>query len=189
MIEDVQVSFTDCNDANGTALNGDFYNSITVSTTGEGMTWFGQNLILSFANCDINGNCSSSSALHVEYGYYTDDEGNVIDADNTADAIAAGATLGIIDSDSATLLGNLDNTPTKTVNNGVWVELTDGSTWTPTDTCYITRLVVDATSAVNGTVTVDGVPTQVEAGVVYTGEIVVTPAGASVGASGEASNG
>jgi hypothetical protein len=189
MIEDVQVSFTDCNDANGTALNGDFYNSITVSTTGEGMTWFGQSLILSFANCDINGNCSSSSALHVEYGYYTDDEGNVIDADNTADAIAAGATLGIIDSDSATFLGNLDNTPTKTVNNGVWVELTDGSTWTPTDTCYITRLVVDATSAVNGTVTVDGVPTQIEAGVVYTGEIVVTPAGASVGASGEASNG
>jgi hypothetical protein len=42
---------------------------------------------------------------------------------------------------------------------------------------------------VNGTVTVDGVPTQIEAGVVYTGEIVVTPAGASVGASGEASNG
>ena len=189
-ISDVQVSFADCNDENGTALDGDFYNSISVSTTGEGMTWFGQNLILSFDNCDINGNASSSSALHVEYGYYTDDAGNVIEAADTAAAIAAGATTGVIDSTTATLLGNLDNTPTATVNNGVWVKLSNGSVWTPNSACYITRLEVDATSAVNGTVTVDGTVVVPEAGVVYTGQIVVTPAQAgnpSGNPSGEAS--
>lgn len=197
-IVDPQVTFTDCNEKNGTALNGDFYNSISVMTSGEGMTWFGQNLILNFVNSDVNGNASSSSALHVEYGYYTDDEGNVIEAGDTAAAIAAGATRGVIDSDTATLLGNLDNTPTATVNNGVWVSLTEGSSWTPTDTCYISRLYVDDSSVVNGTVTVDGAATEIQPGVTYTGAIVVTPAaGASAeadasaaagSASGEASN-
>ena len=197
-IVDPQATFTDCNEENGTALNGDFYNSISVQTSGEGMTWYGQNLILNFVNSDVNGNASSSSALHVEYGYYTDDAGNVIEADDTAAAIAAGATKGIIDSNTATLLGNLENTPTATVNNGVWVSLTEGSAWTPTDTCYITRLYVDDSSVVNGTVTVDGVATAIEPGVVYTGAIVVTPAAAPVApasaepaaasASGEASN-
>lgn len=182
-INDVQVSFADC--TGDTALNGDFFNSITVSTTGEGMTWWGQNLILSFDNCEINGAISSSSALHVEYGYYTDDAGNVIEADTTEAAIAAGATRGVIDSASATLLGNLDNTPTQTVNNGVWVTLTGGSVWTPDETCYISRLYVDGTSAVNGTVTVDGKAVTVEAGKTYTGAIVVTPAGGA--ASGESS--
>ena len=199
-IVDPQATFTDCNEENGTALNGDFYNSISVPTSGEGMTWFGQNLILSFVNSDLNGNASSSSALHVEYGYYTDDAGSVIEAGDTAAAIAAGATKGVIDSTTATLLGNLENVPTATVNNGVWVSLTEGSSWTPTDTCYITRLFVDGSSVVNGAVTVDGVATAIEPGVVYTGAIVVTPAAAPAaapasakpapagGASGEASN-
>ena len=185
-IVDPQVTFTDCNDANGTALRGDFYNSISVPTNGEGMTWFGQNLILSFVNSDVYGNASSSSALHVEYGYYTDDAGNVIPAADTASAIAAGATTGVIDSSTATLLGNLENTPTATVNNGVWVSLTQGSSWTPSDTCYITRLYVDDTSVLNGTVTVNGQPTAVQPGVTYTGAIVVTPAAAAP-ASGEPS--
>ena len=189
-IVDPQVNFTDCNEENGTALNGDFYNSISVSTSGEGMTWFGQNLIVNLVNSDLNGNASSSSALHVEYGYYTDDAGNVIEADDTAAAIAAGATKGVIDSTTATLLGNLENTPTATVNNGVWVSLTEGSTWTPSDVCYITRLFVDDSSAVNGVVTIDGVETAIEPGVVYTGAIVVTPAAGApaASASGEASN-
>ena len=185
-IVDPQLTFTDCNEENGTALNGDFYNSISVQTSGEGMTWYGQNLILNFVNCDVNGNASSSSALHVEYGYYTDDAGNVIEADDTASAIAAGATKGVIDSSTATILGNLENTPTATVNNGVWVSLTKGSSWTPTDVCYITRLLVDESSVLNGTVTVDGVETAIEPGVTYTGAIVVTPAAGA--ASGEASS-
>ena len=184
-IVDPQVTFTDCNDENGTALNGDFYNSISVPTNGEGMTWYGQNLILNFVNSDVYGNASSSSALHVEYGYYTDDAGNVIPAGDTASAIAAGATTGVIDSSSATLLGNLDNTPTATVNNGVWVCLTQGSAWTPDDACYISLLYVDGDSAVNGSVTVNGVPTQIQPGTIYTGAIVVTPAAGA--ASGEAS--
>ena len=180
-IVDPQLTFTDCCEENGTALNGDFYNSISVQTSGEGMTWFGQNLILNLVNSDLNGNASSSSALHVEYGYYTDDAGNVIAAADTASAIAAGATTGVIDSTTATLLGNLTNTPTATVNNGVWVSLRDGSTWTPSGTCYITRLEVDATSSVNADVTVDGVKTAIQPGVVYTGAIVVSPAAAASG--------
>ena len=186
-IVDPQLTFTDCNEENGTALNGDFYNSISVATSGEGMTWFGQNLILRFVNSDINGNASSSSALHSEYGYYTDAAGGVIQAADTAAAIAMGAVSGVIDSSTATLLGDLDNTPTPTVNNGVWVTLTEGSTWTPTDPCYITLLYVDDTSAVNGTVTVNGAPVRIEPGVLYYGEIEVTPSAPAALPSGQAS--
>lgn len=70
MIGDPQVSFTDCNKKNGTALEGGFYNSISTATTGEGMVWWGQNLILNFDNCDIKGICTSSAATHDKYSYY-----------------------------------------------------------------------------------------------------------------------
>ncbi|MCC8356914.1 MAG: hypothetical protein LJU34_03545, partial [Oscillospiraceae bacterium] len=184
MINDVQIEFTDC--TGDTALNGDFYNSISVSTTGEGMTWWGQSLILSFDNCEINGAISSSSALHNAYSGYYDAEGNEVEADSIDEAIAAGAVEGRITSDDATYLGNLTNYTSPTVNNGVWVTLTNGSVWTPDDTCYITRLYVDETSAINGTVTIDGEAVELEAGVTYTGEIVVTPAEGEAEASGEA---
>ncbi|MCD7769993.1 MAG: hypothetical protein LUH36_07770, partial [Oscillospiraceae bacterium] len=186
MINDVQIEFADC--TGDTALNGDFYNSISVSTTGEGMTWWGQSLILSFDNCEINGAISSSSALHNAYSGYYDAEGNEVEADSIDEAIAAGAVEGRITSDNATYLGNLTNYTSPTVNNGVWVTLTNGSVWTPDDTCYITRLYVDETSTVNGTVTIDGEAVELEAGVTYTGAIVVTPAEAeaSAEASGEA---
>jgi hypothetical protein len=177
MIEDPQISFTDCNTKNNTAINGDFYNAISVQTNGEGMIWYGQNLILSFNNCTINGNCSSTSALHDQYAYYTDKDGKKITAANTADAIAAGATTGIIDSDNSTLLGNLSNTPTATVNNGVWVTLTNSSVWTPSKVCYLTRLTMDSTSSIQGTVVVNGQTVTPKAGEVYTGAVVVVPQG------------
>ncbi|MCD8117612.1 MAG: hypothetical protein LUE21_10990 [Oscillospiraceae bacterium] len=184
MINDVQIEFAGC--TGDTALNGDFYNSISVSTTGEGMTWWGQSLILSFDNCEINGAISSSSALHNAYSGYYDAEGNEVEADSIDEAIAAGAVEGRITSDNATYLGNLTNYTSPTVNNGVWVTLTNGSVWTPDDTCYITRLYVDETSAINGTVTIDGEAVELEAGVTYTGAIVVTPAEGEADASGEA---
>lgn len=238
MIADPQLSFKDCNETNGSALNGNFFNSISVATNGEGMIWWGQNMILSFDNCDVKGICSSSLALHDQYSYYVaaadnefggiavnkegyevagkwempkskmppmpapgeempgmpdmgdkmpmemppmpapkfyftpekDAEGNLIVIGKEQHKV----TEGYIYSADATMLGGLSNTAAPTVNNGVWVKLTNGSTWTPVDTSYLTRLEVSADSKILGTVTVDGVAVQPEAGKVYTGKIVVT---------------
>ena len=174
MINDVSVDFADCK--GDTALNGNFYNSISVSTTGEGMTWFGQNLILSFDDCEINGNATSSSALHNAYSGYYDAEGNEVVAATTDEAIAAGAVEGRITSDNATYLGWLTNYPSATVNNGVWVLLSNGSVWTPNDVCYLTVLENDGSSVVNGTVTVDGEIINANEAGRWTGVIVVEPA-------------
>lgn len=241
MISDPQVSFKDCNEANGTALDGSFYNSISVATNGEGMVWWGQNLILSFDNCDIKGACSSSLALHDQYSYYVAPAANQYggiavnkdgyevagkwempkmrmpampapgeempamppmgdmgdmppmemppmpapkfyftpDKDAEGNLIVIGkeqlkATEGYIYSADATMLGGLTNTAAPTVNNGVWVSLKNGSSWTPVGTSYLTRLEVSADSRINGSVTVDGAAVAVEAGKVYTGAIVVS---------------
>ena len=85
MISDVQVTFTDCNTKNGTALEGDFYNSVSTATNGEGMVWWGQNLILTFDSCDIKGVISSSSAVHDSYSYY------LVPADNQFGGIPVNA--------------------------------------------------------------------------------------------------
>ena len=172
MVNDVQVSFKDCRDE--TALNGNFFNSISVSTTGEGMTWWGQNLILSFDNCEINGDATSTKALHNNYSGFYDAEGNEVEAATIEEAMAAGAVEGRITSDNATYLGGMSNYNAPTVNNGVWVSLTGGSVWTPQTECYLTVLDIDDSSRVNGTITVDG--EEVEGPGHYTGTIVVTGA-------------
>ncbi len=51
----------------------------------------------------------------------------------------------------------------------------EGSVWNVTVTSYITSLVIDDASTINGTVTVDGEEITVEPGVVYEGQIVVSP--------------
>ena len=246
MIGDVQVSFADCNNENGTALEGDCYNSINVLTNGEGMVWWGQNLVLSYDNCDVKGAMSSSVATHDAYSYYmvpadnqyggipVNAEGFEIagkwdkpsfgppmpmdepggpggpdagagempsmgdmpdmggmppmpepkffftpDYDEEGELIVIGTeklqpTLGCIIGKNATYLGGLTNTPAPTVNNGVWVSLKNGSTWTPEKTSYLTRLEVSADSRINGKVALDGAEITVEPGKVYTGKIVVT---------------
>lgn len=183
MVNDVQVEFADC--TGETALNGDFYNSISVSTTGEGMTWWGQNLILSFDNCEINGYITSSTALHNAYSGYYDAEGNEIVADTLEEALAAGAVEGRITSANATYLGNMSNTPSAPVNNGVWAILKNGTTWNVPGTCYLTVLEVEEGCTVNGTVTVDGVETDVSGGGRWTGNIVVEDAVEVVNIDGE----
>ena len=183
MINDVQVEFTDCN--GDTALVGDFYNSISVSTTGEGMTWWGQNLILSFDNCEIDGYITSSTSLHNAYSGYYDAEGNEVVAGSLEEAIAAGAVEGRITSDNATYLGNMSNTPSAPVNNGVWATLKGNSTWNVPGTCYLTVLEVEEGSVIKGIVTVDGVEVDVSAGGRWTGNIVVEPAVEIVNIEGE----
>ena len=170
MINDVQVSFKDC--TGDTALYGNFYNSISVPTTGEGMTWWGQNLILDFDNCEINGDATSSKALHNNYSGFFDADGNEIEADTIEEALAGGAVEGRITSDNATYLGGMTNYNAPAVNNGVWVKLENGSVWTPQGQCYLTVLDIDDSSSVNGTITVDG--KTVEGSGHYAGEIVVT---------------
>ena len=76
MIADPQLTFTGCNEKNGTALEGGFYNSISVETNGEGMIWWGQNMILTFKDCDIKGAMTSSVAAHNGYSYYLADADN-----------------------------------------------------------------------------------------------------------------
>lgn len=174
MINDVQIEFTDC--VGETALVGDFYNSISVSTTGEGMTWWGQNLILSFDNCEIDGYITSSTSLHNAYSGYYDAEGNEVVASSLEEAIAAGAVEGRITSANATYLGNMYNTPSAPVNNGVWVTLKGNSTWDVPGTCYLTVLEVEEGSVIKGVVTVDGVEIDANAGGRWTGNIVVEPA-------------
>ena len=82
--------------------------------------------------------------------------------------------LGCIVSRDATLLGALNNTPAPTVNNGVWVSLKNGSTWTPEGKSYLSRLEISADSRILGSVWVNGDQVIPEAGKVYTGDIVVT---------------
>ena len=237
MISDPQLHFADCNEKNGTALKGSFYNSIAAATNGEGMIWWGQNLILDFEACDIQGACTSSAAVHDRYSYYmapadnqyggipVNGEGYEIDGtwekpsfgppmpmegeapdmggmpempdmgemppmpepkfyftpkyDDQGNLVVIGGEqrkpeLGCIVSKNATYLGAVTNIPAPTVNNGVWVKLAGGSSWTPQGTNYLTRLEVSADSVIHGKVTVDGVAVVPEAGKVYTGEIVVT---------------
>lgn len=240
MISDPQLTFTACNEKNGTALHGNFYNSISVETNGEGMLWWGQNLILRFKDCDIAGAITSSVSTHKHYSYYmvpADNQYGGIPVDASGHEIAGkwekpsfgppmpaegeGApdmagmppmdempsmegmppmpepkfyftpdydeggklipigkealtpTHGCIISKNATDLGGLMNTPAPTVNNGVWVKL-EGSTWQPKGQNYLTRLEVDGTSKLLGTVLVDGTPVVPEPGKVYTGKILVT---------------
>jgi hypothetical protein len=79
-------------------------------------------------------------------------------------------------------LGEVTNTPSAAVNNGVIVELDSGSRWTVTGTSYLTKLVLAADAAVTGahgrtvSMTVDGTATAVKAGSSYSGAIVITVA-------------
>ena len=76
-------------------------------------------------------------------------------------------------------ISEVTNTVSPAVNNGAILALTDGASWTPTGTSYLTSLSIDATSHVAAargrhlTVTVDGVPTTLRAGHTYTGQITV----------------
>ncbi len=74
-------------------------------------------------------------------------------------------------------LGTVTNTAEEALNNGVIVSLADRSKWTVASTCFLTSLVVDATSSITPargyslTMYDDGVITPIVPGVVYTGSI------------------
>ncbi|MCD7748682.1 MAG: hypothetical protein LUH42_01370 [Oscillospiraceae bacterium] len=74
--------------------------------------------------------------------------------------------------------------------HGAYLTLTDGSAWVVTEESTLLGLTIDETSTITGTMTVDGVETEITAGT-YEGEIVLTPAetASAEAASGEASQG
>jgi threonine dehydrogenase-like Zn-dependent dehydrogenase len=70
------------------------------------------------------------------------------------------------------------NTVAAAVNNGTIVALTKGSTWAVTDTNHLTKLTLDAHSAIKAargslTMTVDGATVVPTPGASYTGAIVL----------------
>ena len=135
-------------------VEGDIYNAVWAKYQAVDVT---------FDNATITGVISSAWANHV------DADGNVLAGGTT---IEADSTL-----DCHLGMGRVVNTAAATVNNPVYLTLSNGSTWVVTGTSYLTELAVDATSTIVGTVTVDGVEVELEAGTTYTGEIVVTAAG------------
>ena len=138
-------------------LTGDFYNGFPggINTGGGGMGGgseaTGKNLVLKLENANITGIISASTAKHAK------------------DTITAEDYL---------LLGEVTNTPSAAVNNGVIVTLT-GSIWTVTGASYLTNIIVDEGSLITApegykvTMTVDGIAKAIKAGT-YKGNIVIT---------------
>jgi hypothetical protein len=141
-------------------VEGDIYNAVWQAYQGVEVT---------FEDSTITGVISSAWANHVDADGNALPGGTVIEADSSLDA-----HLG---------MGRVKNTAAKAVNNPVYLTLNAGAVWNVTGTSYLSSLTVDADAVVNGIVTVDGVAVDVTNGGAWSGDIVVTPAGAS----GEAS--
>ena len=149
-------------------LNGDFYNSMRGDIGGMFGPPTPRNMGLTFDNAVITGVISASTATHllphIEYP---------IGWDGTAPYINIGHT------EDYKYLGEVTNTPSEAVNNGVIVSLTNGSEWTVTGTCCLTSLTVENGSAVTApagyslTMWVDDIETEIEPDITYTGTIVL----------------
>jgi hypothetical protein len=81
--------------------------------------------------------------------------------------------------DNNTLFHSITDTARQAVNNGVIVNLTNGSIWTVTGTSYLTSLIIADGSTVTApqgkkvTMTVNGIKTEIKAGK-YSGQIELT---------------
>lgn len=135
-------------------LEGSFYNStrggIVQGPFGPPSS-ISKNLGLTFVNTVITGLITASDAHH---------------------------NIPVITAEEYYELGEVNNTPTPAVNNGVIVALKEGSTWTVPGTCYLTGLTIDTNSVVqaspgqNVTMTVDGEPIAIAPGS-FAGAIVL----------------
>lgn len=144
-------------------LKGSFYNAFRASGAdgssaggqgGPGGAAGGKNMVLTFTDSKITGVITASTAKHAV---------TTITADNYRQ------------------LGEVTNTAAAVVNNGAIVGLAEGSVWTVTGTCHLSKLTLDTSSSVVAsrgrglTLTVDGVRRRISAGSTYTGEIVLRP--------------
>jgi len=142
-------------------LKGDFYNSARggqkTSSIGKGTVNSSRNIGLTLDNAKITGVITASDALHYYDGKYY-------------------PKIGVKD---MTVFNRVKNTPAAAVNNGVIINLANGSIWTVTGTSYLTKLALDDSSSVaaeKGSVsmTVNGKKTDIKPGKTYTGAIVVS---------------
>ncbi len=134
------------------SVEGDVYNAVWEHY---------QALDLTFDNASITGVISSAWARHVDADGNPVPGGTHILADSSLDC-----HLGF---------GRLSNTAAPTVNNPIYLTLTNGAVWNVTGESYLAKLTVDG-AVVNGVVTVDGAEVDVSAGGSWEGEIIVTPA-------------
>jgi hypothetical protein len=137
-------------------LKGNFYNS---TRGGLVAGQFGppsstsKNMALTFKNASVTGVITSSTAVHSQAE---------------------------ITSTDYRLLGEVTNTASEAVNNGVLVSLSEGSKWMVTGTSYLTSLTVGGGSYVvapkgyNVTMTINGVETKIQSNTTYTGTIMLT---------------
>lgn len=134
-----------------------------------------------FSNIDLEGDFYNS----VGWGRLTDKINMALNLDNASIAGVISASESHhpspkITVDNHTDFHSLTDAPCPAVNNGVIVNLTNGSNWTVTGTSYLTRLVLDASSSVTAdegsglSMTVNGAKTDIVSGNSYTGAIVVS---------------
>jgi hypothetical protein len=126
-------------------------------------------MAITLVNADITGVISASTAAHIlphiEYPIG-------VDEDTGLPYINEGHE------EDYKYLGVVTNTPSPAVNNGVIVSLDADSSWTLTNTCYLTSLILEEGSVVVGldgaevTMTVDGVETPIAPGA-YSGAILL----------------
>lgn len=112
----------------------------------------GQNLCIHGSHIHIRGNVSAAKEHHVN--------------------VAPG---GHITKETYYEIGNIAVDPVPVSTSGVILILSDGSTWTPTDKSYLSRLELGADCTLYGTLIVDGAPVQPEPGQIYCGNIQVSP--------------
>ncbi len=138
-------------------VEGDVFNGmrgdVEICSPWDGCSTEAKDLVLTLDGAHLTGVVSASNASHVQ---------------------------STITADDYRLLGVVTNEASPVINNGVIVSLRDDSTWTVTGDSYLSSLRVEAGSELVGaddadvTVTVDGAPTVIDAGVTYTGDIHVS---------------
>ncbi|MBP2656005.1 MAG: hypothetical protein H6Q73_3574, partial [Firmicutes bacterium] len=139
---------------------------------------------LNLSNITLTGDCYNStgwtsSSTTKQNMVVTLDNANLTGIISSTEAHHRVAT---ISSSEYKELGEVTNTPRAAINNGAIVILNSGSTWTVTNTSYLTSLTVDSDSAITApdgysiSMTVDGTDTSIVAGTTHTGAIVLTVA-------------
>ena len=144
-------------------LTGNVYNSVG-SQTGSQTAFKQDSIAVSLENATLTGAVSSA------YGVHCTEDGLVLAGDATVDSYGREGTYDYL------TLGRVIHYAAPTVNNAVTLSLT-GSTWNCTGLSYLSELITDADSVINGDVYQYGERVEPEPGVAYE-NVVVVPAGA-----------
>ena len=134
-----------------------------------------------FSNIDLKGNFYNS----VGWGKLTDKLNMALNLNKSSITGVISASESHHPSPKITVSNlrefhSITDTVRPAVNNGVIVNLTNGSKWTVTGTSYLTKLVLDGTSSVTApkgsslSMTVNGSKTDIKLGQTYAGAIVLS---------------